>query len=240
MTLDRVPRRIYSAIAFRIKAKRRIARTDQFKLYGFSLEVPPAVFHPDLYFSSKVMASYLETLDLRSRSVLDMGCGAGILALVCAKRGADVTAIDINAEAVECTRGNALQNGLEEQISVLEGDLFGPLMIDRPGFDYIVFNPPFYPKPPRSLPEHAWYSGVDYQTIRRFAQNCEPFLTEEGSVLLVLSSDMDLNQILSFFPNESYRVTTVTKKIFLFETIFVYRAQRSLRSKAISSSAVGR
>lgn len=52
--------------------------------------------------------------------VLDMGTGSGVSALLAARVGADVIAVDVNLEAVECGRANAEANGLadQEQISV--------------------------------------------------------------------------------------------------------------------------
>jgi len=52
-------------------------------------------------------------------------------------------AVDINPVAVRCARANAVLNGLDDRIHVLEGDLFDPL----PGnarFDLVAFNPPFF------------------------------------------------------------------------------------------------
>jgi predicted nicotinamide N-methyase len=44
--------------------------------------------------------------------VVEIGCGLGVPSLVAASRGADVTAIDWAAEAVELLRENAARNGL--------------------------------------------------------------------------------------------------------------------------------
>ena len=54
-------------------------------------------------------------------SVLEIGCGSGIISMHLAQRG-NVTAIDINPKAVEATKFNSKENDLE--IEVLEGDLF--------------------------------------------------------------------------------------------------------------------
>ncbi len=72
--------------------------------------------------------------------VLDLGCGWGALGLFVKARnpGIALTAVDINARAVELTRGNAALNGL--QCEALESDGFGALAGRR--FDAIVTNPP--------------------------------------------------------------------------------------------------
>lgn len=55
--------------------------------------------------------------DVNLSSVIDYGCGSGILALAAAKLGADeVWGIDIEEQALLATRENALLNGVSEQI----------------------------------------------------------------------------------------------------------------------------
>lgn len=70
------------------------------------------------------------------RRVLDIGCGTGAVALACAARGADVTAIDSNAEMLEVARSKnvaALLGGrvewLELGLAEIE-DRFGPDSFD--------------------------------------------------------------------------------------------------------------
>jgi ribosomal protein L11 methyltransferase len=55
-------------------------------------------------------------------SLLDLGCGSGVLSVAAAKLGfAPVTALDVDPAAVEATRLNALANDVE--ISVATGDV---------------------------------------------------------------------------------------------------------------------
>ncbi len=59
----------------------------------------------------------LDELDLagrlEGRTVADVGCGTGVLAIAAAARGAVATAVDIDPDAVEVTRDNAARNGVE-------------------------------------------------------------------------------------------------------------------------------
>lgn len=64
---------------------------------------------PDVYPPSEDSIFLIRSLDIRpGESVLEIGCGSGIVSLHCAKAGATVTAGDINPVAVELTKRNAL------------------------------------------------------------------------------------------------------------------------------------
>ncbi len=78
-------------------------------------------------------------------SVLDVGCGAGTLALVAADRGcAGAVGIDINPRAIAVARFNARLHGLA--VEFIAGDLFAPVAGRR--FDLVVSQPPFVTQPP--------------------------------------------------------------------------------------------
>jgi len=55
----------------------------------------------------------LDGLDLRARTVTDVGCGTGVLAIAAAGRGARSLAVDVDPDAVAVTRSNARINGVE-------------------------------------------------------------------------------------------------------------------------------
>jgi len=65
----------------------------------------------------------LQLLEAEERwSVLDIGCGSGVLSIAAAKLGFDpVTAVDFDPQAVEATERNALENGVV--IDVSQADL---------------------------------------------------------------------------------------------------------------------
>jgi predicted nicotinamide N-methyase len=58
------------------------------------------------------LARHVATLELRGRSVLELGCGLGLPSIVAALRGARVTATDWSPEAIEAIEANAARNGV--------------------------------------------------------------------------------------------------------------------------------
>jgi ribosomal protein L11 methyltransferase len=67
-------------------------------------------------------------------SVLDYGCGSGILAIAAAKLGArHVTGVDVDAQAVDAARANAAANGVAAKLIL-------PDALDAGAFDVVVAN----------------------------------------------------------------------------------------------------
>lgn len=71
---------------------------------------------------AKALAEHLVTrVDCRGRSVLDVGCGLGLVALTAASQGAVVTAIDRELAPIEFLQASAAINGAT--IEALVGDV---------------------------------------------------------------------------------------------------------------------
>ncbi|CAN5590387.1 hypothetical protein BH18ACT3_BH18ACT3_14770 [soil metagenome] len=70
-------------------------------------------------------------------SVLDVGCGSGVLGITAARFGAPrVVAVDVSAAAVEATRRNAERNGVA---AVLDADSTPVSEVEGP-FDIVLAN----------------------------------------------------------------------------------------------------
>ena len=80
----------------------------------------------------------LESIPQLKGTLLDVGCGYGVISVVCAKTfGVDVTGVDVNSRAVELTLANAEKNGVAVKAMVSDGYE----KVDG-CFDTILTNPP--------------------------------------------------------------------------------------------------
>jgi methylase of polypeptide subunit release factors len=89
---------------------------------------------------TRCFGAFIETL--QATSVLDLGCGTGILALLASRFADKVIGVDIDPQAVACARHNAVLNGVTN-VRFLAGDGYMPVAGQQ--FDLIISNPPFYP-----------------------------------------------------------------------------------------------
>lgn len=86
---------------------------------------------------------YLNLIDTDAPAVLDVGTGAGVIAVTVALEAPQVrmTALDISADALEVARKNASDLGASD-ITFRESDLFSALDAGE-RFDLVLSNPPY-------------------------------------------------------------------------------------------------
>lgn len=101
---------------------------------------PGMAFGTGTHETTRLCAEALEKYVAPGMSVVDVGCGTGILSIIAAKAGAgSVIAIDLDPVAVRVTRENAEKNGVADQIKLYEGNLLEALE-DGVKADLVVAN----------------------------------------------------------------------------------------------------
>ena len=80
---------------------------------------PGLAFGTGTHPTTALCLEWLDGTDLTDRTVLDYGCGSGILAIAAAKLGARwVWAVDIDPQALLASDDNAAENGVEDRIEL--------------------------------------------------------------------------------------------------------------------------
>jgi len=90
----------------------------------FELKVGPDTFRP-----STISMLLAEAMDIEDRStVIDVGCGSGVLSIVAAKLGAGmVYGVDAADGTVEVATANAEAQGVADRVQFFQGDMFEAL-----------------------------------------------------------------------------------------------------------------
>ncbi|MFC3031469.1 50S ribosomal protein L11 methyltransferase [Pseudoalteromonas fenneropenaei] len=97
---------------------------------------PGLAFGTGTHATTALCLRWLDSQDLSGKTVVDFGCGSGILGIAALKLGAArVIGIDIDPQAIAATYDNAARNGVAEQIEAY-------LPEDQPEFkaDIVVAN----------------------------------------------------------------------------------------------------
>lgn len=131
----------------------------------------------------------------RSKRILDVGTGTGLLALMLAQRTeATIEAIDLDPECVAQARANFDGSPFASRLTVVEGD-FREWQPTEP-YDLIVANPPFFGgtipsgSAARKMARHS--DSLPLETLcNRGAQR----LTPDGTLALLLPNDQINNCI---------------------------------------------
>jgi ribosomal protein L11 methyltransferase len=84
---------------------------------------PGMAFGTGLHPTTQLCLAFIEHYVKSGASVLDLGCGSGILAVAAARLGATVLALDTDPIAVEATRENVTRNDVAGRVTVAEGSL---------------------------------------------------------------------------------------------------------------------
>jgi len=133
-----------------------------------------------------------------ARTVLEIGCGSGYLALYTmvsrARLGQpldDVHVVDIEPQAVACAMGALEAQSGGTVVSASLGRRGEALRV-RGGYDLILMNPPYIRRPPElteaRYQDNPW-EGV--ALIREMAERGRQFLNPGGSLLMMVSSLCD-------------------------------------------------
>jgi release factor glutamine methyltransferase len=189
-------------------ALRYIRRNRYYRFAGLQVEVPPGVFHPGVFWSTPVFLDFLQSFDFQGKEVLDIGSGSGLISLFAARRGASVTALDINPLAVETTRRNAAANGLH--IGVVESDLFDNLPPRT--FDFVLVNPPYYQAVPPDMAARAFFAGENLEYFEKLFRQLPERIHATTRTWMILSGKCTLGKMEEIAAANALRLATVFEK----------------------------
>jgi release factor glutamine methyltransferase len=178
---------------------------------GIRVHVMPGVFHPGLFSSTTLLREFLYEQDLNGSTLLELGCGTGLLSIAAAKKGASVTASDINPRAIENTERNAIANDVP--LEIVASDLFTDLP-DR-SFDWIIINPPYYAKKPTSQADLAWYCGENFEYFEKLFTQLKSY--RDNKIIMVLTLECDLQRIQAIADKNGFRLEGIREKKSLFD-----------------------
>lgn len=196
--------------------------TRRVRAAGFRLVLRPTVFHPRYFLTSEYFAGFIDKLDLKGKTVAEVGTGSGVLSLAAARAGAErVVAIDINPNAALSAADNARLNGLGDRVFGVCSNLMGGIA-PRPLFDVIVSNPPYLEGEPLDVADRAWHAGPDYRDIRALFAEARERLKPGGCFYLLLSSDSDLGLLGRLAEAAGFASRRVGDRSIMIETFIIY------------------
>jgi release factor glutamine methyltransferase len=202
---------------FRVATKIWFSKPRKYSYKGIDVLVHPEVFPPHYTISTKILLNFIDTLNIDKKSLLELGCGSGIISLFSASKGALVTATDINEKALVNLKKASEENKIP--ITILYSDLFSKL--NREQFDFIIINPPYYPKTPKNQKEKAWFCGSNFEYFKQLFHQLSKRNKVE-TIYMILSEDCELETIKDIASSFGYKFKMVLEKTVLKERNFIY------------------
>ena len=194
------------------------------KMGKFEIETDDLVYLPSD--DSFLLAENLEIKE--GQSVLEIGTGSGIVSMYASLLTDDVTATDINYNALELAEKNFKLNNINT-IKLEFGDLFEPVKDKK--FDVILFNTPYLPTDSDDIINddlnYAFDGGLDGRNvIDRFINQVSNHLNDKGIVQMIQSSLSDNEKTLNMFDRNGFIAEIAESEKFFFEEIVLINAYK--------------
>ncbi|MBS1683003.1 MAG: methyltransferase [Bacteroidetes bacterium] len=199
---------------FLIPITRWYLRKERTHRYGkLTIKIPPTVFHPGLFPSTHFLLTYVQEHNIYNKTILELGCGSGLISVWAATQNAKVVSCDLNPVAVKACRENAIQNHVD--IEVYQSDLF--VGIPDTKFDWIIINPPYYAKKVKNPEELAWHCGEYFEYFERLFSDLRTYTHNSSHVAMVLTQGCDLDSIRKIANRHNFQLELKREKHVLFD-----------------------
>jgi release factor glutamine methyltransferase len=184
---------------------------------------------------SELFRKHIGSLDLKEKTVLDMGTGTGVLAIQAARQGAKkVTAVDINLSALRVAERNAEKHGAD--ITFIHSDMFDRI---KDVFDVIICNTPYLPEDEHEVDDalHTAITGGKhgYEWTVRFISQAKEHLAIDGTMYLLFSTLSKQDHIFAAAREHLFDCKKVAEQPLFFERIMIYCFTHNALSKKLHS-----
>lgn len=198
------------------------------KFDDFKIKVFKTVFHPTLFFSSSYFYKFLNSKDFYQKSVLEIGCGTGVLSMLAHKKNAQVTSCDINVKAIENTKYNFAQNkfGNKNDVEFYVSDVFST--IPKFEYDYIIINPPYYFKDVLVAEQYAWNCGENGIYFEKLFSQLQHYMHRETQVLMILAEVCEIERIKNIAYAHQLSMRIIDEQKIKWERSFIFKIERMI------------
>jgi release factor glutamine methyltransferase len=152
------------------------------------------------------------------KTVLDMGCGSGILSEEASKYTETVVGVDKDPLAISYCKDRYKHIA---NLHFIRSDLFSK--IPRKKYDLLLFNPPYLPNE-KKFHDPALHGGKKgYETTLRFLHDAPKYLSPTGAILLVASSLTPREVVEKYLHDNNYSYLALETVGLFFEQLTLYQ-----------------
>lgn len=134
-----------------------------------------------------------------AQKILEVGTGTGLISLMLAQRNAnaEITALDLNEDAVKLAQENFKNSPFSERLQVFHQDF--KTFASQKEYDFVVCNPPFFEEN-NSVKDILARQQVEL-TFRNLIEKASKILSSEGifSVIIPSESAQEFENLAEYF-----------------------------------------
>jgi methylase of polypeptide subunit release factors len=161
-------------------------------------------------FSSKITAKRIPE---NIGSVLDIGTGTGVQAIIAAKKGAKkVLAIDIDNNSLKNAQENITFHKLEKLIEVRKSNLFTNIKRNEK-FDLIITQLPFADVDYNTPIGHFLFDA-DFKLHERLLKDAKNHLTKMGKIFIPSGDVANEKRLIELIHQYNYKILKIEEEIF--------------------------
>ncbi|MBT1515896.1 50S ribosomal protein L11 methyltransferase [Bradyrhizobium sp. SRL28] len=178
-------------------------RPHDVEVSGLPLHILPGVLSPRLSHGPDALMSkwHIEP----GATVLDLGCGSGVLGLAALRAGAGcLVALDINPQAVLTTKINIDRLGYSDKAEVRYSDTYSGLQSGEK-FDIILFAAPYWNRKAKDDLERSCFDE-DHNLMASALKGAHLRLNDNGIMYVLFSDQGDVGRVLNLIDKSKLRV----------------------------------
>ena len=148
-----------------------------------------------------------EIIDLTNQTILDIGCGSGIIPLILKFKNPDVKifGVEIQNELAELAESNVKRNSMEQSISIICKDIKDVTLQDfDEKIDIIVSNPPYKKEKSGRLNPDKQKAVARHEiklNIQELLQCCKRLLSSNGRAYIIFPAERTSDLLYSMNEN---------------------------------------
>ena len=172
----------------------------------------------------------------QDKRCLDIGCGAGILAIQLALNGAQsVSAIDIHQASVDNTMTNAFRNGVAEKLTGAVADLYSY----EPEYKFDVIVASLYQMPTDPKGHYSSHRDIDYwgrNLLDHLIRELPNLLEKKGVAYLMQVSMLGAERTQQLLERQGYQSRVIDFNLYHFNPVFEDNLAQIEKVEALSDA----
>ncbi|NEU98319.1 50S ribosomal protein L11 methyltransferase [Bradyrhizobium uaiense] len=202
-TLTVSPRRQTSDVDAMIADLRSCEHPHDVEVCGMLLHILPGVLSPRLSHAPDALISKWHIPS--GATVLDLGCGSGVLGLAALRAGAErLVALDINPQAVLTTKTNIERLGYSDHAEVRLSDIYSALQ-PKEKCDVILFAAPYWNRKAKDDLERSCFDE-GHSAMAAALGGAHNWLKADSLMYVVFSDQGDIGRVLNVIDDSKLRV----------------------------------